>query len=650
MVQYRSPLIIKFTTNGDKSIKQMDARTVNVDASAPWKPYKETITNALNATVNGEKAFDYVMVSFDEGFKESNKEDFHSTNIKLNALFSDAKKKDIKVFNRYDNQLYLLNPDYKEKGSVYTPSDDTILAKYNAVGDDYEWQHQQAEVWKKFSHLRPLGGPDDKFVSDHKSMLANPSRGLKDEDLDGFFSWQTGKPVIPGLMDNNMVGFPNMKAQQFNDIELFVGDKPIPSKPIALKTGGNAGYVIPMRNVNGEYAKFQVGTDITPINVFLKAKAPDGVSIQKSQYYDKNNKEFYGGKYLFKLTDGRDSDLHVKSASNDKIFFEDVYGEFEVKLKSDIKQTLIERGYDMSEIIDKLQVSPQAKYIWPAGGDLTGTKECREIVSPSNAGFVKAREPKNGSDQYVVMVAEGALKGIITAKYLDVKDSTGVSLADKIAGDRGLIVAQVPGVAEAFVKSVSHIYTDTDLKIAGTYIAMDADGRENLSVARGIHSAYNELAKYNPVSVLSWDPEQKGIDDALLAVSRGDITVADMKVKWGSADKLFPLDQAEAPNPYKLDGTRANGGQYGTPDWLIEYRADLARKEAIVRENQLATNDPNYEDNKLAEAMGSVNTESIEQSFASELEAITTMHEANVKALVDKYADTIDVSKFGLEI
>lgn len=93
MVQYRSPLIIKFTTNGDKSIKQMDARTVNVDASAPWKPYKETITNALNATVNGEKAFDYVMVSFDEGFKESNKEDFHSTNIKLNALFSDAKEK-----------------------------------------------------------------------------------------------------------------------------------------------------------------------------------------------------------------------------------------------------------------------------------------------------------------------------------------------------------------------------------------------------------------------------------------------------------------------------------------------------------------------------------------------------------------------------
>ena len=48
--------------------------------------------------------------------------------------------------------------------------------------------------------------------------------------------------------------------------------------------------------------------------------------------------------------------------------------------------------------------------------------------------------------------------------------------------------------------------------------------------------------------------------------------------------------------------------------------------------------------------MGSIKTESIEQSFASELEAITAMHDANVKALVDKYADTIDVSKFGLEI
>lgn len=678
MVQYRNPLIIKFTSKGDGKIEVMDNRSVNVDYASQWKPYKQMLSQAMNGN------FDYIMVSFDDGFKDSSNEKlFKSTNIKLNGLFSDAKKQNLKVFNRFDNQLYYLNPSYKEKGTVYAPSDAYILEKYHSVADtkgEYEWQHQQAENWKKFSYMMPLGGPNDKFVEDHKSMLANPKRGLGEKDLDGFFSWQTGKPVVPGLMNDNMVGMPNMRASQYADIELFVGDRPVPTHPISIMTSGNSGFVIPMRNVNGEYAKFQVGTDITPINVRLKASAPDGVSIMKSEIFDKDNKEFYGGKYLFKFKDGRDSDLHVKTASNSKIFFEDANGEFEVKLKENIKDKLLDRGYDLPPIIDRLDVVPNGKYMWPAAGTLTGSDECRKIVSPSNPGFVKARDPKNGSDEYIVMVAEGALKGIITAKYLDTPDATGVSLADKIAGNRGLIVAQVPGVAESFLTSVSPIYTDTNLKIAGTYIAMDADGRENLSVARGIHKAVEKLQRYTPVSVLSWDPSQKGIDDALLAAAQGKITIADMKVKWGSPEKLFPLDQAEAPNPYKLDGTRANDGEYAIPQWLIEYRADLARSEQKIHEQQAISEmvqkadrkitpsevhrmvqergldkvneepvvEPT-EDDVIADSMGTTDSDFAKQ-FEQELAIINQTHEQQVKALAEKYSGEIDLDSYGIKL
>ena len=161
--------------------------------------------------------------------------------------------------------------------------------------------------------------------------------------------------------------------------------------------------------------------------------------------------------------------------------------------------------------------------MWQSPGTMTGSDEVLKTVSPSNPGFIKAREPKNGEDKYVVLVAEGALKGHIVAKYVDVKDKNGVCFGDKIAGDKGIIVTQVPGVAEAYVKNATTIYEKYE--VAGTYIAMDADGRENRNVARGIHSAYNYINKVNPTTVLSWDPSQKGMDDALLAVAQGKITM-----------------------------------------------------------------------------------------------------------------------------
>lgn len=142
-----------------------------------------------------------------------------------------------------------------------------------------------------------------------------------------------------------------------------------------------------------------------------------------------------------------------------------------------------------------------------------------------------------------------------------------------IAKDSGIIVAQVPGVSPAFIKSVNRIYDEYPIK--GTYIAMDADGRDNLYVAKGIKTSHEFLSQYSPVKVLSWDPNQKGIDDALLAVSRQEITVADMDVHYGTPEQLFPLSQAKAPNPYLLDGSRANKSE-----WESEYEASKATTAA----------------------------------------------------------------------
>ena len=128
-------------------------------------------------------------------------------------------------------------------------------------------------------------------------------------------------------------------------------------------------------------------------------------------------------------------------------------------------------------------------------------------------------------------------------------------------------MAQVPGVSQAFVESVKPIYDA--YPVCGTYIAMDADGRENLSVCNGIHTAYHCLSEKSQVKVMSWDPAQKGLDDALLAVAQGKITLDDMKLRYGPPEKLFPKEQAHSPNPYKLDGTRAN-----KQSWQIEYGQD----------------------------------------------------------------------------
>lgn len=580
-MEYKNPLIVRFTADGSKKVEQVNSETIHIDTDGNWKKFKD-----LTGAAFGSQQFDYVMVTFDDSAVNADKAKLGSLQIKLNTLYRDATSANLKVFNRYDDKMYLMNPDYSGfyKLDLYAPKDDDILEKFESFGDEYAWQHHQAELFQKFSAFMPLS--NGKYGANHEAILKDPGRGLDDEDLKDMFSWRSGLNVAPGLMGDDMVGMPGIAGRHIPDVELSYKDKPLEYDVVALRTEGMPGYIIPMRNVKGEFAKFQIGADVSKTNVKLKASAADGRTIQASEYLDKKSRI-----YKFKFKDGKETNLQAVAGDNDKQTWRDAKGTFNTHVKQDVKSILLERGYDIPEIIDKLNVVPMSKYIWPNPGTLTGTTDVRNVVTPSNAGFITAREPKNGCDSYVVLVAEGALKGMITAKYIDVTDATGKSFADKIAGDRGVIVAQVPGVAAKFVSSVSKIYNDTDLKIDGTYIALDADGRTNFDVCKNIHGAYHELAQWSNVSVLSWNPEQKGIDDALLAIHQGKITLDDMGIRYGTPEKLFPIENSTKPIPLLLNGQPAYTDKSKVA-WQEEYGESRRARDARIKEAQNSEQKP----------------------------------------------------------
>lgn len=601
----KNPLIVRFE-DGTGKVQQANDHTVVVPAFSRKQDTLNVINNAVKQASDQGKPFDYMALSFRDVTQKGKRQ---LNNATMNALFMRAnwltkidngQGKVLPAVNRNNSdQLYLLNPQYDKNtrkfmaidgqdtpGKRFVAGKDTVKDVYNAYGDQNKWEKHQADVLHKFAQINPLS-------EEHREMLEAPKRGLEDNDLKDFFDWRSNEMVIPELMNDSMVGIPSIKATKYPDINVSAGGKEMGTgNLLALKTGGKSGFMIPMKNPEGNAPKYQVAADVSKINLVLKAKAKDGVSIQKSQYYDKKS-----GIYNFKFTDGEDSKLHLVKASNKGATYQDKKGQFNVPIKDDIKQTLIDRGYEMPEIIDNIKPTPETKYIWMSRGDMIGPKAQSKNdldVSPSNPGFITAKKPTNGEDKYIVMVAEGALKGVITAKYLMHPDKNGQSLGGKLAGDRGLIVAQVPGVAESFVKDVPRVYEGK--KIAGTYIAMDADGRDNRNVARGIASAYKALAPHGKVAVLSWNPEQKGIDDALLSMAQGKTTLEDMDLKFGTPEQLFPIDKAKSPIPYKLNGERAFKDNE-TPEWQREYNQQ-------VKESNAAYNKAAQEDNSDVDLLG----------------------------------------------
>lgn len=564
------PLIIRFEP-GTGAVTQQ-----NNQLNVPVFSTKADTTAKLNkALQTGD--YDYLALSFRNVMSDvqENSKVMEAAAMRANWFLKASKNEQVlPVVNRLEGgqQVYLLNPQYSKdektfmvgdsKAKDYAASDEIVEAKRQKYTSQVDWEAHQAQILNKFAQIMPLSERS-------KEKLTAPKRGLHERDLAGFFDWRSNAPVIPELMGDNMVGIPSIKAQSFSNVDLEANGHPMGTGSLlTLKTGGKSGIMIPMKNPQGVSPKCQVAAEVSKINCFLKAKASDGVSIQKSEYYDKKT-----GAYHFKMQDGSDSGLKLTAASDDGVTFTDKYGDFDVQMGDNIKNVLTARGYDLPLIIDKLTPTKETKYIWMSQGSMVGSKKIARDISQSNPGFITAREPKNGRDDYVVLVAEGALKGVITAKYVNVPDKEGYSLGDKIAGDKGLIVAQVPGVAKAFVKDVPKVYDGK--KIAGTYIAMDADGRDNLNVCKGIHTAYEELSNYGPVKVMSWDPAQKGIDDSLLAIAQGKITLKQMDVHFGNPDKLFPYSQAKSPIPYKLNGERAFS-EKEEPAYMQEWEKDKA--------------------------------------------------------------------------
>lgn len=581
----KNPLVVQFNADNQDVVQNGDVIMASVTNRKSWYNFK----NATESAMKSGK-YDSVVMSFRNiGQDElSNPDIFKSADIHARQVLSLAYKQELPVFNRFQKQMYFLNPTFdvlKNEGSKYVVPDQTVLDKRDQYPNDFDWQKHQADINKKFAIMMPLtsGQPFEK--TNHKKELLSPKRGLNEDQIKDFFSWRSNVSVIPELMGDNMVGMPAMRATAFKDVSLEYHGRPVESTPLNIKTSGSEGFVIPMRNTHGDAAKSQIGTDISPYNLNLKARAADGVSIQSSEIFDNKTRE-----YKFKFTDGTDTHLHAEEADNDHIIMEDSKGQFPVSLKKDIKPLLQQRGYDVPELIDTLKPEPAAKYIWPSRGDMVGSgkinntkHESTNRIIPSLAGFITAKEPDAGNDEYIVVVTEGALKGTIAAAYMNVKDKDGKSMADVIAGKRGVIMAQVPGVAKSFVASVDRVYNDH--KVAGTLIAMDADGRDNKAVAKGIRGAYKELSKHGPVKVMSWNPDHKGLDDSMLAVARGELTYHNMGIHYGTPDQLFPLDKATQPIPYKLDGSKAYT-ENNNEQWKVEYSEKLKAKNAATAKAQ----------------------------------------------------------------
>lgn len=559
-MDYKNPLILTLMDSPSQRSTQNPNQFI-INSKSPWKTFQYEIARAAQAS----SGFDYIAVGY--GPQGPDEDNLRGLSIMTNEISKLGDKYKVPVISRYADKAYQINLKYGD-GKRYMPSNEEVLAKYYQFGNNDVWQYNQSQVWGKLAKINGLS--DGRYGANHLGALTDPSRGLTKNDVKDFFTLRSNQPIIPALMNDDMIGMPGINAKQTTD-NFYVGKKLVSHGAISLSTMGS-GYAIPMKNKNGDMAKFQIGADVSAYNLTLKAKAADGVSIQNSEIYDKDSKLFN-----FEFTDGYPTMLHVVQANNEKVVFEDLLGQFEAPLKNDIKPFLVERGYEIPELIDTLKPQPKAKYNWPAPGNMVGVAEkggldVPKLVSPSCAGFIPVYPPSSPEAGYTLLVVEGALKGQIVAKHLEHNNTDPIS--NQIAKDgNGLIVAQVPGVIRKFIESTRDIYDTFDIR--DSVVAMDADGRYNRNVAKGIADAEEILASQGPVRVMSWNPEQKGLDDALIAFSKREITLNDLGLTFGTANELFPLAQATPPNPYRLDGTRAN-----KLDWQMEYEDDKQRSDA----------------------------------------------------------------------
>lgn len=592
------PITIKFTRQ-DLSIQD---KVLNLPIQLRWNQMVEALNDIFKI------GHDYVVVGIDPELQQTMTEQEARSIDFISGYIANTSSKQRKVptysYYRKNQTFYRLDPYYGKDAVDYAPSDVDVMNRVFEYGYDItdsesnnrQWQAHQASVFKRLKALMPLTDGTDKYkATNHKQELLSPKRGLEEEDIQDMFSWESNKILNPLLLQDDLIGIPGIRAKQTEDI-LYLDGKIIGRNPIQVLTTGLSGYVIPMCNADGNMTKFQCGTDISIINVSLKARAADGVSIKRDEYYTKNSPYSRNGEYLFETNNGEPTHLVILRANDNEITLQDYLGEFHVQLKENILDVLESRNYNIPPLMARLSPEVSAKYIWTSKGNFIGSDVINKAISPNDAGFIKVTD----GNTYKVLVVEGALKGKIVAKYLQVPDANGVTLGEHLGQGDGLIVAQVPGVAKAFVESVRHIYSN--YPVHQVIVAMDADGRENKSVAQGIHESYTLLGDPGrPVTVMSWDSELKGLDDALLAISRGELTLNQLGLQFGTAEDLFPLDEAKSPNPYKLDGTRANKESWRLED--DERQKETKEKIKQAQENALPTT---VQDEKKADLVTTV--------------------------------------------
>lgn len=606
MVQLTKPISIRFTntTNNVRTYNVLTGDpngfngipTIEVPISGNSDQYR-TYVNTISKIFNSGQ-FDYGIISYDPSIARRTPQILHSIDIRMNALRKEAGDK-VRLFDRFNNNLYYLNPQPKEGQAYYVP-DNEVIAKRNQFATKEEWEKYQSDVWDKLAPFFTLTKGEFKGQTNHLKELTSEKRGLNERQLEGFLSWKNNMSMLPGLINEDLVGMPGFNARKFDDMQLFILGKPLNSPILSIKTSGQSGFMIPMKNLQGDTPKHQLGVDSTKMTLTLKAKAADGISIRTSEY---SEKEGYDRVYHFKLKDGRDSNLKIHYADNEKVELTDVLGTFVVNEGQNIIPALKDRGYIIPDLMDTLKPS-KTKYTWLSRGTMAGNEKlAREEIIPSKAGFITPVQPPQGSDEYTLIVVEGALKGKIVAEYMNVKDSTGMSLADHLAPGTGVIVAQSPGTAQSFIDSIQDVFPKRNIK--QTYIALDADGATNLSVAKGIHYAYDTLGQHATTHVLTWDINKgKGLDDLILGVMNpaNQRTFRDIGLDRGTAEQLYPLDKATENIPYSLDGTRSYSGQV---EWQEQYEQDA--NDAYIRE-QLAKGNNTVLGDDITDLLGGQNT------------------------------------------
>lgn len=196
---------------------------------------------------------------------------------------------------------------------------------------------------------------------------------------------------------------------------------------------------------------------------------------------------------------------------------------------------------NIPENVKKIQAKAGAKYCWSitTSNARFGTDGLNLTSAHAGFNFVEGDKPN-----YDVLVVEGALKGKIVTELAQKKDKTGKSFQEALSPNgNSLAIVQVPGVQQTGAIEQIKKLNQLGVPIDRVHIAMDTDASENRMVAQGISNAEDMLKHYFPnsqVDVMKWGGNEKGLDDAMVAVLNGKASYDDLNFEYGETKEMYP--------------------------------------------------------------------------------------------------------------